>query len=150
MMPYDNAIFNLIISSLVTITICNFEWFWWQHCVVTLLNTKSFNNHPLDYLYFVTCCVVKMSIYEDAGYDGHKYAFDGEAKFFATMLFPRKVVFTIWFKILIQRNKKLGPRVNVCSIQTNVANSKFFVFYQAKLNTQIFFTISFIPSFNYS
>ena len=146
MMPYDNAIFNLIISSLVTITICNFEWFW-RH---TLLNITSFNNHPIDYLYFVTCCVVKMSIYEDAGDNDHKYAYNYEAKFFATMLFPRKVVFTIWFKILIQRNKKLGPRVNVCSIQTNVANSKFFVFYQAKLNTQIFFTISFIPSFNYS
>ena len=130
MMPYDNAIFNLIISSLVTITICNFEWFW-RH---TLLNITSFNNHPIDYLYFVTCCVVKMSIYEDAGDNDHKYAYNYEAKFFATMLFPRKVVFTIWFKILIQRNKKLGPRVNVCSIQTNVANSKFFVFYQAKLN----------------
>ena len=146
MMPYDNAIFNLIISSLVTITICNFEWFW-RH---TLLNITSFNNHPIDYLYFVTCCVVKMSIYEDAGDNDHKYAYNYEAKFFATMLFPRKVVFTIWFKILIQRNKKLGPRVNICSIQTNVANSKFFFFYQAKLNTQIFFTISFIPSFNYS
>ena len=131
-MPYNNVVFNLIISSLVTITICNFEWFW-RH---TLLNTTSFNNHPIDYLYFVTCCVVKMSIYEDAGDNDHKYTYDDEAKIFATMLFPRKVVFIIWFRILIQlSNKKSGPRVHIYSVQTNVANLTFFVFYQAKLNT---------------
>ena len=131
--------------------ICNFmRWFWYQHYAFMSLYAKFFNNHSINCLYFITCYVVQMSICQDAEDNGPKYEYDDEAKFFARMLFPRKVVFTIWFKILIQRNKKLGPRVNVCSIQTNVANSKFFVFYQAKLNTQIFFTISFIPSFNYS
>ena len=63
--------------------------------IVTFLNTKSFNNHPINSLYFITCYVVKMSFCQDAEDKDHKYEYDDEAEFFATMLFPRKVVFVI-------------------------------------------------------
>ena len=75
-----------------------------------------------------------MSICQDDEDNGHKYEYDDEAKFFASMLLPRKVVFIIWFRILIQREKKLGPLVHIYSVQTNVSNLTFFLFYQAKLN----------------
>ena len=136
-MPYDNAVFNLIISSLVTISLCIYIWdafdcskmlmkYWLESRAAIVL----FTNHSTNYLYFITWYFIKMSICQDAEDNGHKYEYDDEAKFFARILFPRKVVFIIWFRILIWCSKKLGPRVHVYSVQTHVANSTFFVFYQ--------------------
>ena len=39
---------------------------------------KSYNNPTINYLYFITCYVIKMSICQDDEDNGHKYEYDDE------------------------------------------------------------------------